>query len=66
MRLTTISIQLAKRYVRYPMGVLEDVPIEVGDLFVLIDFEIRKMEDDKHNPNHSWEAFLSSPGAILI
>jgi len=30
MRPTTISLQLADRSVKYPVGVLEDVPIKVG------------------------------------
>jgi len=32
MRPTTISLQLTYRSVKYPVGVLEDVPIKVGDL----------------------------------
>jgi len=33
MRPTTISSQLADRFVKYLMDVLEDVPIKVGDMF---------------------------------
>ena len=35
-RPTTISLQLANRSVKYPMGVLYVVPIKVGDLYVLL------------------------------
>jgi len=33
MRATTISLQLVDHFVRYPVGILEDVPIKVGDLY---------------------------------
>ena len=46
MRPTTISLQLADRSVKYHVGVLEDVPIKVGDLYVLVDFVILEMEED--------------------
>ena len=29
-----ISLQLADRSIKYPMGILEDVPIKVGDFYV--------------------------------
>jgi len=34
MRPTTISLRLANCSVKYDVGVLEDVPIKVGDLYV--------------------------------
>ena len=42
-RLITISLQLVDRSVKYHMGILEDVPIKVWDLYVLIDFMIVEM-----------------------
>jgi len=33
MRLTTISLQLMNHYIEYTVGVSEDVPIKVGDLY---------------------------------
>jgi len=46
MRPTTISLQLADRFVKYQVGVLEDIPIKVGDLYVPVDFVILEMEQD--------------------
>ena len=46
MRTITISLQLADRSVKYPVGVLEDVLIKVGDLYVSVDFVILEMEED--------------------
>jgi len=37
MKPTIISLQLADHSVKYPIGVLDNVPIKVGDLYVLLD-----------------------------
>ncbi|XP_057994968.1 uncharacterized protein LOC131175272 [Hevea brasiliensis] len=36
----TISLQLADRSVKYPMGILENIPIKVGKFFILVDFVV--------------------------
>lgn len=46
MKPTNISLQLADRSVKYPMGILEDVPIKIGDFYVPVDFVILEMEED--------------------
>jgi len=46
LRSTTIPLQLADRSIKYPVGILEHVPIKVGDLYVPIDFMILEMEED--------------------
>ena len=43
MRPTTISLKLVDRYMKYPIGVLKDVPIKVGDLYVPVGFMILEM-----------------------
>jgi len=50
MRPTTVSLQLAGCYVKYTVAILEGVCIKVGDLYVLIDFVILKMEEDTRAP----------------
>ena len=50
MRPTTISIQLVDHSVKHPVGVLEDVLIKVGDLYVSVDFVILEMEEDIRTP----------------
>ncbi|KAJ9175446.1 hypothetical protein P3X46_013998 [Hevea brasiliensis] len=35
---TTISLQLADRSVKYPVGILDNIPIKVGKFFILVDF----------------------------
>jgi len=44
LRSTTISLQLADRSVKYPVGILKDVPIKVRDLYILVEFVILEME----------------------
>jgi len=44
MRPTTISLQLADGAVKYPVGVLEDVSIKVGELYMMINFVILEMK----------------------
>ncbi|KAJ9146307.1 hypothetical protein P3X46_028589 [Hevea brasiliensis] len=47
---TTISLQLADRSVKYPMGILENIPIKVGKFFIPIDFFVLEMEEDVQIP----------------
>ena len=50
-RPTTISLQLAGHFVKYPVGILEDVPIKVRNLYVPVDFVILEMEEDIRTPS---------------
>ncbi|KAJ9177003.1 hypothetical protein P3X46_012259 [Hevea brasiliensis] len=43
---TTISLQLADRFIKYPMGILENIPIKVGKFFIPVDFVVLEMEED--------------------
>ncbi|XP_057986668.1 uncharacterized protein LOC131171216 [Hevea brasiliensis] len=43
---TTISVQLVDQSVKYPIGILENIPIKVGKFFIPIDFVVLEMEDD--------------------
>ncbi|XP_073222453.1 uncharacterized protein [Cicer arietinum] len=56
---TNISLQLDDRSIKYPVGILEDVPIKVGQLFIPADFLVLEMEEDPPSPNSSWETFSS-------
>ncbi|XP_057518483.1 uncharacterized protein LOC130799405 [Amaranthus tricolor] len=50
MKATRMSIQLADRSVRYPVAILEDFPVQVGNYFVPCDFVIMDMEEDARIP----------------
>jgi len=51
--------------VKYPMGLLDDVSIKVGDLYVLIDFMILEMEEDTLNPIILRRLFLATAGCCI-
>jgi hypothetical protein len=47
---TKISLQLADRSVKYPLGHIEDLPLQVGKFYIPIDFVIIEINED---PNTS-------------
>ncbi|XP_021687743.2 uncharacterized protein LOC110670108 [Hevea brasiliensis] len=62
---TTISLQLANRSVKYPVGILENIPIKVGKFFILVDFVVLEMEEDVQIPIILGRPFLATAGAII-
>ena len=60
-----ISLQLADRSIIYPEGVLEDIPIKVGEFYVHCDIVILEMEEDSHIPIILGRPFLATEGAII-
>lgn len=62
---TNISLQLADRSIRYPEGMLVDVPIRVGDMWVPGDFVVIDMKEDDMIPIILGRPFLATCGAII-
>ncbi|XP_021767047.1 uncharacterized protein LOC110731505 [Chenopodium quinoa] len=62
---TRISLQLADRSVKFPLGVLEDVPLRVGKFFIPCDFVVMEMEEDVNVPIILGRPFLATAGAII-
>ncbi|XP_057994334.1 uncharacterized protein LOC131174595 [Hevea brasiliensis] len=62
---TTISLQLADRSVKYPVGILENIPIKVGKFFIPVDFVVWEMEEDVQIPIILGRPFLATAGAII-
>jgi len=60
MRINTISLQLVDRSGKYLVGILGDVPIKVGDLYVPIGFAILKIEEDMCTPIVLRRPFLAT------
>ena len=60
-----MSLQLADRSIVYPYGILEDVPIKIGDYYVPGDFFILEMEEDHQIPIILGRPFLATAGAII-
>lgn len=61
----TISLQLADWSVKYPIGILEDVPIKVGKFFILANFVVLEMEEDSWIPTILGWPLLDTAGAII-
>ncbi|XP_078170153.1 uncharacterized protein LOC144564429 [Carex rostrata] len=47
---TRMSLQLADSLVRLPLGIVEDVPVQVGKYYEPVDFVVMEMEEDKEVP----------------
>ena len=62
---TTVSLQLPDRSIVYPYGILEDVPVKIGDYYVTGDFFILEMEEDRQIPIILGQPFLATAGAII-
>ncbi|XP_017970387.1 PREDICTED: uncharacterized protein LOC108660645 [Theobroma cacao] len=43
---TIVSLQLADRTIRYPVGIIEDVLVKVGPFYIPVDFIVLEMEED--------------------
>ncbi|XP_057994957.1 uncharacterized protein LOC131175264 [Hevea brasiliensis] len=65
LRSTTISLQLVNRSIKYPIGILENIPFKVGKFFIPIDFVVLEMEEDVQIPIILGKPFLATDGAII-
>ncbi|KAJ9178339.1 hypothetical protein P3X46_010230 [Hevea brasiliensis] len=62
---THISLQLADRTIKYPEGILENVPLKVGKFYIPVDFVILDMEEDSNIPIILGRPFLATAGALI-
>ncbi|OMP03426.1 hypothetical protein CCACVL1_02425, partial [Corchorus capsularis] len=62
---TTVSLQLADRSVRYPVGILEDLLVKTGKYIFPVDFLIMDVEYDMEVPIILGRPFLSTGGALI-
>ncbi|XP_078168431.1 uncharacterized protein LOC144562936 [Carex rostrata] len=62
---TRMTLQLADSSVRLPLGIVEDLPVQVGKYFVPVDFVVMEMEEDKEVPIILGRPFLRTAGAII-
>ena len=64
-KLTTMTLQLADHSCRYSMGIVEDMPVEVGGSIIPTDFVVLDMEEDPKIPIILGRPFLATAGAII-
>ncbi|XP_017985242.1 PREDICTED: uncharacterized protein LOC18601470 [Theobroma cacao] len=62
---TSVTLQLADRFVTYPYGIVEDVLLKVGKFFFPIDFIILDMEEDREIPIILGRPFLRTAQALI-
>ncbi|XP_078152627.1 uncharacterized protein LOC144547810 [Carex rostrata] len=62
---TRISLQLADQSVKLPLGVVENLPIQIGKFFVPIDFVVVDMDEDTHTPLLLGRPFLNTAKAVI-
>ncbi|XP_023634063.1 uncharacterized protein LOC111829357 [Capsella rubella] len=60
-----ISLILADRTVRVPYGLLEDLPVKIGEVEVPTDFIVLEMDDEPQDPLILGRPFLATAGAII-
>lgn len=65
MKPTNTSLQLADMSVKYHVGVLEDVPIKIVQLYIPTDFVIICVEEDYQIPAIIGRTFLSMIEVII-
>ncbi|XP_058005415.1 uncharacterized protein LOC131181384 [Hevea brasiliensis] len=65
LRPTTISLQLADRSIKYLIGILKNIPINIGKFFISIDFVVLEMEEDVQIPIILGRPFLTTTGVII-
>ena len=65
LRPTKMSVQLADRSVKYPVGILENVPVRIGQFYIPTDFIIMDIKEDSVTPIILGRPFLATVGAII-
>jgi len=62
---TTISLQRADKSVEYPLGILEDVPLQVGKFCIPYDFAVMEKDDISNIPIILRKPFLATTRAMI-
>ena len=62
---TDLVIQLAERSVKRPVGILEDVPVQVGKFIIPCDFIILDMDEIFQAPLILGRSFLATAGVVI-
>ena len=65
LRPTRIFVQLADRSVKFPLGMLENVPVRIGQFYIPTDFIIMDIKEDSNIPILLGRPFLATSGAII-
>jgi len=62
---TPMCLQLADQSVHYPVGIAEDIPVRIGNFFVLVNFVVLDMHENTKMPLILGRPFLSTTDAQI-
>jgi len=62
---TEVTLKLADRTNIHPVGFIEDIPIEVGGIYIPTDFIVLDMDEDDQVPIVLGRPFLATAGAMI-
>ncbi|XP_074265669.1 uncharacterized protein LOC141588113 [Silene latifolia] len=62
---TRVSLQLVHRSVKFPLGVIEDVPLAIGKLVIPCDFLVMDISEDTQVPIILGRPCLATAGAMI-
>jgi hypothetical protein len=62
---TGMCLELGDNSIRYPLGVVEDVPVKVGHHFIPVDFVLLEMGEREKPPLILGRPFLKTVGATI-
>ncbi|XP_050883836.1 uncharacterized protein LOC127087037 [Lathyrus oleraceus] len=65
LRPTKMSLQLADHSIKYPIGMLENFPVCIGQIYIPTDFVIMDIKKDSHILIILGRPFLATVGAII-
>jgi len=60
-----LSLLLADRSVKIPIGILEDLPVMIGNCEVPTDFVVLEMDEEPQDPLILGRPFLATAGAVV-
>ena len=62
---TTVSLQLASRSIKYPLGIIEDVLVKVDKFYFPANFIVLDMEEDSNVPLILGRPFIATEKLLI-
>jgi hypothetical protein len=62
---TSMCLQLADQSIRYPIGIIEDIPVKIREFFIPVDFVVFDMQPDSKVSLILGRPFLSTANAHI-
>ncbi|XP_074352402.1 uncharacterized protein LOC141691570 [Apium graveolens] len=65
LKCTQMTLQMADHSIKYPLSILEDVPVRVGKFYIPVDFVVLDMEEDSQISIILGRPLLCTAGAVI-